>query len=139
MADQAETTTSQRVAPPTLPGALGWEGFRLDDIGGTSVARVSGVYVDAESGEPVWLVVKVGRFGKVAAVPLRDCAAGSGHIWCPYDRETLRNAPGIDAGRPLTREQELAICAHYGIRDSQARAGEVSGRPAGAVTAKPPA
>jgi PRC-barrel domain len=124
---------------PTLAEARGWIGFRVDEIGGSSIARVQDVYVDQESGEPVWLVIKLGRFGKLTALPLRDCAGGTGHLWAAYPRELIRGAPTVEPQTPLTREQELELCAHFGIHDGQARAGEIEGRPEGAVTSQAPA
>jgi hypothetical protein len=126
-------------ALPTVGEALAWEGYRLDELGGTSVARVQGLLVDAAGGKPEWLVVKLGRFGRVTALPLRDCAAGAGHVWCPYEREAIRGAPAIEPGDPLTREQELELCAHYGIGEGQGRAAELAQRDPDAVTAKPAA
>jgi len=121
---------------PSLEEARGWIGFRVDEIGGTSVARVQEFFVDQLSGQPAWLVAKIGRFGKVVAIPFRDCAAGIGHIWVPHTREVIRAAPGIDPSKPLNREQELAICAHYGIREGFGRAGEVSARQEGEITSQ---
>ena len=45
--------------------------------------------------------------------------------------------PAVDPARPLLREHELAICAHYGIGSGVGRAAEVGDRDEGAVTAKP--
>ena len=52
-------------------------------------------------------------------------------------KETLREAPAVDPSRPLLREHELAICAHYGIGEGVGRAAEVAERDEGALTAKP--
>jgi hypothetical protein len=43
----------------------------------------------------------------------------------------------VDPSRPLLREHELAICAHYGIGERVGRAAEVVERPKGSLTAKP--
>ena len=43
----------------------------------------------------------------------------------------------VDPTRPLLREHELAICAHYGIGERVGRAAEVAGRGDGEVTAVP--
>jgi hypothetical protein len=126
-------------ALPTVEEALAWEGYRLDELAGSSVARVQGLLVDAASGKPEWLVVKLGRFGRTTALPVRDCAAGAGHVWCPYERETIRSAPVIEAGEELTGERELELCAHYGIGAGQGRAAELAKRDRDAVTAKPAA
>jgi len=122
----------------TLEEARDWAGHRVDEIGGTSVARVQGVFADSETDEPTWVIAKLGRFGKVIAIPFADCAAGAGHIWVPFERATLRGAPGIDPLKPLTREQELTICTHYDIREEKGRAATVSGRPEGAITSRAP-
>jgi hypothetical protein len=121
---------------PTAEAAGEWIGFRLDDLSGDGVGNVKAVFCDAESGDPAWVVAKLGRFGKTVAIPFRDCAAGAGHIWVPYGRDELRAAPGVDALNPLTREQELAIAAHYGISERVGRGAEVADRPEGEVTAE---
>jgi hypothetical protein len=137
---EAESGTNSATGTlPSLEEAQGWIGFRVDEMGGSSVARVHGIYVDQETGEPAWVIVRVGRFGKMTAIPFRDCAAAAGHLWVAYGRDSVRGAPAIDARAPLTREAELELCAHYGIREGQARAGEISERPEGAVTSQAPA
>jgi hypothetical protein len=126
-------------APPSLADALGWAGCELDDAGGKAVGRVEGVYADAEGGGPVWLVVTTGRRrqAKVVVVPLRECAAMPGRVWTAQGREAMRDAPAVDPSRPLLREHEVVICAHYGIGESVGRHAEVVGRAAGSVTAQP--
>ncbi len=43
----------------------------------------------------------------------------------------------VDPNRPLRREHELAICAHFGIGEAVGRAAEVRERPEDTVTATP--
>ncbi len=124
-------------APPSLKEALGWLGFRVDDMNGARVARVEAIYVDAEDGEPAWVVVKVGRFGKVTAIPYGECADGPGRIWVAHGRKVVRAAPEIQPGKPLTRENELELCDHYLIRPDRGRHEVVESRPEGSVTSEP--
>jgi hypothetical protein len=124
-------------APPPLKEALGWIGFRVDDMNGSRVARVVGIYVDAEDGAPAWLIVKVGRFGKVTVVPYAECADGPGRIWTAQGRKVIRAAPTVDPGRALTREDELELCDHYLIRPDRGRRAAAESRPEKAVTAEP--
>ena len=113
-------------------------GFEVDDVGGSKAGAVHGVFLDAESGEPAWLIVALGRRRpKLVAVPVGDCAPAAGRVWVAHDREALRTAPGIDPTRPLLREHELAICAHYGIGERVGRSAEVVGRNAGTVASRP--
>jgi hypothetical protein len=132
----AEGGRPRRSAPPSLEQALAWVGAPLDESGGAHAARVEAVFADTESERPAWLLAKVGRFGRVVPIPFHDCAAVVGRVWAPYSREELRAAPTVDPVRPLTREQELEICAAYGIHEGTGRAQEVEGRPRGAVTSQ---
>jgi hypothetical protein len=124
---------------PSLEEARGWRGCAVDDVGGSGVGEVHGVFVDALDGSPAWLLVKCGtRFNRtLVAVPLRDCAAGGGRAWIAHRGEAIRRSPVVDPRRPLLREHELTICAHYGIAEGIGRAAEVAGRERGAVTSRP--
>ncbi|HEX7246059.1 MAG TPA: hypothetical protein VF245_10875 [Solirubrobacterales bacterium] len=120
-------------------GAVGrWTGYGVDDIDGSAVGQVHGLFVDADSGEPSWLIVRQGRLrGTLVAVPLRDCAAAVDRVWVAQGRETIRTAPVVDPLRPLLREHELTICNHFRIGERVGRAAEVAGRAEGTVTSKP--
>ena len=136
----AETATRLKQLLPSREEAERWAGHRLDDLAGSGVGRVHGVFVDVETEQPVWTIARVGRFGKLIAIPFRDCAAGAGRVWVPYERGLLRAAPAVDGAKPLTGEQELAICGHYGLHEEVGRAREVAGREPGAITShQPPA
>jgi hypothetical protein len=132
------------MAEPSVPTTLslsearGWVGCQVDDEGGTAVGQVHGLFVDAAAGEPTWLIVKQGRFGgSLVSIPLRDCAAGADRVWVAHARETIRSSPVVDPTRPLLREHELTICAHYGIGERVGRAAEVAARAAASVTSTP--
>jgi hypothetical protein len=126
-------------ALPSVAEALGWIGSELDDAGGKAVGRVEGVYVDAEGGNPVWLVVAVGRrrSAKLIVVPLRECGAMPGRVWTAQVRDAMLGAPAVDPTRALLREHEAAINSHYGVGEAVGRHAEVVGRAEGSVTAQP--
>jgi hypothetical protein len=128
-ASSPETTRSL----PTAEEAGGWVGLRLDEIGGSAVGRIQGVYLDRGSGEPVWVAVKLGHFGRLTAVPATDCAAAAGRVWAAHAHESIHSAPELRHGE-LTREEELEICAHYGIREGRGRAGQVAAMAEGETT-----
>lgn len=124
--------------------ALSWRGCVLDCATGERVGRVQGVYVDAESGAPAWLVVAIERGGllrrgvaKVVVVPARECAALPGAVWTAQPAPAIREAPAVDPARLLLRAHETAICAHYGIGPAVGRHAEVAARAEGATTARP--
>ncbi len=122
-----------------------WAGWEIDEMGGGKVGRVNGFFADADGGEPVWLIAALSGSGlgfrrrpqRLVAIPLRDCAAAAGRVWVAHEREEIGTAPTVDPARPLLREHELTICAHFGVGEKVGRAAEVAGRAEGAVTSRP--
>ncbi|HVD40093.1 MAG TPA: PRC-barrel domain-containing protein [Solirubrobacterales bacterium] len=127
-------------APISAAEARGWLGADVADLGGSSIGQVQGLYVDAESGEPAWLIARLGRRrrARVVAVPFSNCAGAPFGVWVAQEADAIRSAPVVDPTRPLRREHELTICAHFGIGESAGRAGEIAGRGGGEITATPP-
>jgi hypothetical protein len=125
---------------PTTAEAMGWLGTDIAELGGGSVGQVQGLFVDAESGEPAWLVARLGRRrrARVVALPFSNCAGAPLGVWVAQEADAIRSAPVVDPTRPLRREHELTICAHFGIGENAGRAAEVAGRQAGDITATPP-
>lgn len=125
-------------APPATSDAKQWVGRPVDDFDSAAVGQVHGLFVDAESGDPSWLIVRQGRVrGTLVAVPIRDCASGGGRVWVAHGREAIRRAPVVDPTRPLLREHELTIGAHFGIGEGTGRAAEVATRAEGLLTSQP--
>lgn len=126
---------------PDLAEVNGWIGAEVTAIDGARVGQVAAVFLDGDSGEPAWLVLRVGhrrRKTRVVAVPLGICAGAPFGVWVADRDEKLSSAPVVDPTRPLRREHELTICAHFGIGEGIGRAAEVADRPEGAITATPP-
>jgi hypothetical protein len=131
---------AEPAAMPSRAEAAKWVGAAVTEIGGAAVGEVHGFFVDSASGDPAWLVARLGqrRGARLVAVPLRDCAGAAFGVWVAQEGDALRTAPVVDPTRPLRREHELTICAHFGIGEAVGRAAEVAGRPAGSVTSAPP-
>lgn len=131
--------TGAGAVSPVIDDVREWAGYRVDELSGQSVAKMQGAFVDAESGEPVWVLAKLGRFGKTVPVSIRECAAAAGRIWVPHDREVIRSAPAVDPKLPLTVSQERQILDHYEIPEGIGRAGELQSRQPEEVSARPDA
>ncbi|HSK50811.1 MAG TPA: PRC-barrel domain-containing protein [Solirubrobacterales bacterium] len=127
-------------AMPSLEEAQRWVGAEVREIDGAAVGEVRGLFVDRGTGVPVWLIARLGRRrnARVVAVPLANCAGAAFGVWVAQAGEALQAAPVVDPTRPLRREHELTICAHFGIGERVGRAAEVAGRSEGEVTAEPP-
>ena len=129
---------AEAAAMPTPAEARAWVGAEVTAIDG-AVGEVHGFFVDSASGDPAWLIVRVGRrrHARLVAVPLLDCAGAAFGVWVAQEGEALKSAPVVDPTRPLRREHELTICAHFGIGERVGRAAEVADRSEGDVTAEP--
>jgi hypothetical protein len=119
---------------------LSWVGAEVAELGGEGVGHLQGLYVDSESGEPAWLIARLGRRRRVrmVAVPVANCAGAPFGVWVAQEGEAIRSAPVVDPTRPLRREHELTICAHFGIGEKVGRAAAVAAREEGGITATPP-
>jgi hypothetical protein len=113
-----------------------WAGLRLDEMGGAGVGKIEGGFVDAQSGELVWLLARLGRFGHHTFVPGRDAVEGVGRVWVPYSRDQIRKAPKADSSAPLTAAAERALLEHYGIAGGAGRAAQIAANGDDDVTAE---
>ncbi len=132
MSEASESIVESGAAAPRS-----WTGHRLDEISGGHVGRVEGCFVGEASGEPEWLLARMGRFGHYTLVPARDAVEGVGHVWVPYTRDQIRRAPKVDPNGPLTTGAERGLLEHYGIALGADRAGEPERLGDAAVSARP--
>ena len=131
-------------ARPTLQQALRWIGSRVDDIYGASIGKLEDIWMDPDSGEPLWLLVRDGRIGgRHTLVPFAQAASGAGHVWIPFEREVVRGAPAVRPSAPLSHELSDTLRRYYAdnghpVDDSRPRAAEAlraSPEPAAATRA----
>jgi hypothetical protein len=110
---------------PSLDEAEHWVGLRIDGIGSRTLGRVAGIHVDAGDGEPRWAVIRLGPLAGCTAIPFEHVAEGAGRLWAAYEREWVREAPRFRPSEALTADNELELCAHWGIREKQGRSAEL--------------
>jgi hypothetical protein len=135
MTEEAQTEDAEDL---TVAEVHTWVGFKLDEMGGVTIGKVEGAYVDDESGKPEWLLARMGRFGHHCLVPARDAVAAGGHVWVPYTRDQIRKAPRLDVGKPITRDTEQQLLDYYGVGTGEVgRGAELAQHEASAVTARP--
>ena len=83
---------------------------------GTKLGAVGQVYVDDQSGQPEWMTVRTGMFGfKETFVPLTEAETKGADITVPYDENTVKRAPTIDADDAISPGEEDALYRHYGL------------------------
>jgi hypothetical protein len=93
---------------------------------GERIGDIGQVYLDNETGEPNWVTVKTGLFGtQESFVPLGQAEANGANVTVPYDKDTIKNAPRLDAGGSLSPEEEKRLYSYY-FSANTVQAGQVT-------------
>jgi uncharacterized protein (TIGR02271 family) len=82
------------------------------------VGTAEHVYVDQASGQPEWLTVRTGMFGRRETfVPLAPAEVRGEEIIVPFDKEQIKNAPNVDIeiGEDLPAGEEARVYDYYGM------------------------
>jgi hypothetical protein len=117
--------------------AIEWLEMPIDGLGGKTLGRVAGIHLDAEDGEPRWLVIRLGPLAGSTAIPIEHAAEAGERLWCAYDRDRVSKAPRFKPDESLTAAQELELAAHWDIGAGRGRAAEVADRDADEISAVP--
>ncbi len=84
---------------------------------GEKVGDVGQVYLDDSSGTPTWVTVKTGLFGTAESfVPLEGARVEGENVVVAFDKETIKDAPRVEADGSITPDQEHELFRHYGLR-----------------------
>lgn len=90
-------------------------GLNVTDSNGTKIGTLANLWTD-EAGRPTWASVHTGFFGtNESLVPLHDADVEQDHVRVPYDKDTVKDAPNIDASadEPLQGDDVTRLYEHY--------------------------
>ncbi|OON82543.1 DUF2382 domain-containing protein [Streptomyces tsukubensis] len=91
-------------------------GLDVYDVDGAKIGGVGQVYLDDRTGKPEWLTVKTGLFGmKETFVPVKGAEHSGDGLHIPYSKETVKDAPRLEADEHLDADQERELYSHYGL------------------------
>jgi uncharacterized protein (TIGR02271 family) len=94
----------------------GWKGRTMVDRDGDRIGSIDEIYADDRTGQPEWALVNTGLFGtKSTFVPLAQAAERDGDVQVPYDKQLVKDAPGIEADQHLSEAEEQQLWRHYGL------------------------
>ncbi|MGW0860332.1 PRC and DUF2382 domain-containing protein [Streptomyces sp. NPDC002690] len=92
------------------------DGLTVYDNGGEKVGNVGRVYVDDDTGKPDWVTVKTGMFGmKESFVPLAGARRVGSDLHVAHPKESVKDAPRVDADAHLSVAEEEELYRHYGL------------------------
>jgi sporulation protein YlmC with PRC-barrel domain len=81
---------------------------------GDKIGKVGQVYLDDQSGQPSWVTVKTGLFGtQESFVPLSSADLAGQDVVVPYDKETIKGAPRVEADATLSPQEEKQLYSYY--------------------------
>jgi uncharacterized protein (TIGR02271 family) len=94
-------------------------GGNVIDAKGNKIGGVGQIYLDDQTNEPEWVTVKTGLFGTSESfVPLSSASVSGSDIVVTYDKDTIKDAPRVDADGDLTPDEEQSLYAYYGLGGS---------------------
>jgi sporulation protein YlmC with PRC-barrel domain len=91
-------------------------GAAVYDTSGDKIGKVGQVYLDSDSGRPVWASVNTGLFGTSESfVPLHDATWDGEHLRVGYEKSVVTDAPRIDVDGALSTEDQEELYRYYAV------------------------
>jgi hypothetical protein len=109
-----------------LRDPLTFEGKTLVDRDGEKIGRIDDLFVDHQTGEPEWLLVDTGLFGRDTIVPVGGAEPVDDEtIRVPHGKDRVKDAPPVEADEELSMDAEQELYTYYGIDYSEERSGTI--------------
>lgn len=87
------------------------------DPSGDKIGKVGEVYLREDSKQPAWITVKSGLFNhKETMVPLQGAHISEQGINVGVTKESINDAPQVDADGRLSEQDSADLYRHYGIQ-----------------------
>src|SRR4051794_32103072 len=119
---------------PTTENVLEWRGQELLDNDGQKIGTIEEIYLDTETDQPEWALVKTGLFGgKGTFVPLQQANPSADGVQVPFEKNHVKDAPNVDPDGELSQSEEQTLNQHYGLSYGESRSD--SGLPEGGAGA----
>ena len=99
----------------SMETAAQWRGAEVIDASGDKIGKLEEIYLDQETDQPEWALVKTGMFGsKSSFVPLDGASPDGDSVRVAFEKDQINDAPKVDAGQDLSPQEEQQLYAHYG-------------------------
>ncbi len=125
---------------PTVSEVESWSGQTLYDRDGDKIGEISDFLLEQETGQPAWLTVKTGGFGKKEAlVPVHGASPSGDGVRVPYDEDQIKDAPTVKPDQELSDDDVRELYAHYALDFGVTATDDAGGAPPADSGATPPA
>jgi uncharacterized protein (TIGR02271 family) len=84
------------------------------DSEGSKIGKISQVYLDEQSGMPMWVTVATGLFGtRQSFAPLYGAQVSGGEVTLAVTKEQIKDAPNVDDDGRIDASEQDALYRHY--------------------------
>ena len=89
-------------------------GLTTLDSEGSKVGEISQVYLDEQTGMPMWVTVATGMFGtRQSFAPLYGAQVSGGEVTLAVTKEQIKDAPNVDDDGGIDASEQDALYRHY--------------------------
>jgi uncharacterized protein (TIGR02271 family) len=90
------------------------------DRDGDKIGKVNQVYVDDNTGRPLWASVNTGLFGtSETLVPLEDATWDGDRLRIGYEKAFVKDAPRVEIDGAISPSEQDTLWQYYGLTGSQ--------------------
>ncbi|CAN5309583.1 PRC and DUF2382 domain-containing protein [soil metagenome] len=86
---------------------------------GSKIGTVEEIYLDQQTDQPEWVLVKTGMMGGSSFVPLAGASMEEGAVRVPHEEQKVKDSPDVLADGELSQEEEAELYRYYGIEYSE--------------------
>jgi uncharacterized protein (TIGR02271 family) len=90
------------------------EGQTAVDVNGAKLGTIGQIYVDDQTGQPLWVTITTGMFGtKQSFAPLYGSRPDGGDLQLAVTKDMVTGAPGIEADGHIEDSENQALYSYY--------------------------
>lgn len=106
------------------------------DTEGSKIGKIGQVYLDDQSGQPLWVTVATGMFGtRQSFAPIDGSRLDGDQVVLAVSKDEIKDAPSIDDDAHISDSEQDALYQHYrGYLGTAGQAGFAPGGQAGYQT-----
>ena len=90
------------------------EGQTAVDMNGAKLGKIGQIYVDDQTGQPLWVTITTGMFGtKQSFAPLYGSRSDGGALHLAVTKDMVTDAPGVEADGHIEDSENEALYTYY--------------------------
>jgi uncharacterized protein (TIGR02271 family) len=101
------------------------------DLEGSKIGKIGQVYLDDQTGQPLWVTVNTGLFGtRQSFAPIAGSQFDGDDVRLAVSKDTIKDAPNVDDDEHISGSEQDALYEYYGYTGdaSDQAAGPVAGQ-----------